>query len=74
MNYELPKQIYLTVFVLRIGIFFDTLINPSKPIPKRANNSTSSSGNGGPGDDKPPRPRGPNIRTLPKPSCTPRGG
>ncbi len=67
--------------VNEIGLFFQTLINPTAPIPQhRISNSGSisrgsSSTGGGNGSSKPAnntsrdRPRGPNIHTLPK-QCT----
>lgn len=62
--------------VNEIGLFFQTLINPTAPIPQsRLRHSSSSSRSGG-GDTKSllgenggDRPRGSNIRTLPK-QCT----
>lgn len=51
-----------------VSLFFQTLFNPTAPLPKLSNSSSSnrtSGGSGRPGGER----RGPNIRTLPK-ECT----
>ena len=54
-----------------IGLFVDTIVNPTKPIPKlnRIESGAKSTDKSG----KPFHNKGPNIRTLPKPSCA-KGG
>ncbi|RYH30039.1 SelK/SelG family selenoprotein [archaeon] len=51
-----------------VSLFFQTLFNPTAPLPKSASSTSSNrttGGSGGPGGER----RGPNIRTLPK-QCT----
>lgn len=56
------------------GLFFDTLINPTKVLPKRAAASDNQQqGNGGAATFRGHGPKGSNIKTLPKASCGPKG-
>eukprot|EP01031_Cornospumella_fuschlensis_P025799 gene25799-31155_t len=50
-----------------VSLFFQTLFNPTAPLPKSSSSSSNrtTGGMGGPGGER----RGPNIRTLPK-QCT----
>eukprot|EP01031_Cornospumella_fuschlensis_P026729 gene26729-32298_t len=50
-----------------VALFFQTLFNPTAPLPKSSSSSSNrtTGGMGGPGGER----RGPNIRTLPK-QCT----
>lgn len=59
-----------------IGLFVNTLINPKAPLPKgRFQSRSSGAGGGSAARFRPTNQRGTgaNIRTLPKPSCTPKG-
>jgi hypothetical protein len=62
------------------GLFFDTLINPTKERPKRVfasdnqRQAQGQQGNGGAATFRGHGPKGSNIKTLPKSSCGPKGG
>jgi len=56
-----------------IGLFFDTLINPSKERPKPSAHAEAEAEKRQTGTATFRGPKGSNIKTLPKASCGPKG-
>jgi len=56
-----------------IGLFFDTLINPSKPRPKPSARAEEEAERRQTGTATFRGPKGSNIKTMPKASCGPKG-